>query len=235
MEKIIKGINKLNEIVKRKLLGLREFEAADINSRLIGDKKKILNVGCLWGRDYYFLNLLGKEVINFDLGDQKLPNMVIGDISKKTKFKDNEFDAVLMGEVIEHLFDDIIALKEIRRILKKDGKLVLTVPYYDDGENHARIHSPKTIKRLLEHSGFRIRKNIFRGGLINIPFIFSGIARILGKISTKLQIKYLKKISSIDYYLGNTFNLSGGAYILAERGREIDFVEKNRRGFIKNG
>ncbi len=45
-----------------------------------------------------------------------------------TNFKDNTFDYVLLLEVFEHLFTPYSVLKEIRRILKKKGVLIITYP-----------------------------------------------------------------------------------------------------------
>jgi len=41
---------------------------------------------------------------------------------------DSSFDAVLCTEVFEHIPDPISALKELSRVLKKDGILILTLP-----------------------------------------------------------------------------------------------------------
>jgi len=131
-EKISKNIQLLDKKLQERILAFREFEASYINAKLIGDKKKVLNIGCLWGRDYYFLKCLGKEVYNFDLGDQKLPNMNIGDISKRTKFKHKEFDAILIGEVIEHLFEDVNALKEIRPSALREVQVQIPNVNWDD-------------------------------------------------------------------------------------------------------
>jgi len=43
-------------------------------------------------------------------------------------YDDNFFDAVTFTEVIEHLEDHRKILKEINRVLKKDGVLVVTTP-----------------------------------------------------------------------------------------------------------
>jgi len=51
---------------------------------------------------------------------EKYP-IVIGDITRKTTFKDNEFDAVLTFSVMEHLSDVDGAMQEIARILKPSG------------------------------------------------------------------------------------------------------------------
>jgi methionine biosynthesis protein MetW len=43
-------------------------------------------------------------------------------------FADEVFDTVIFGEVIEHLYDPDAALLEISRVLKRNGRLVLTTP-----------------------------------------------------------------------------------------------------------
>lgn len=47
---------------------------------------------------------------------------------KSLPFEDSFFDIVFFGDVIEHLFDPESALKEIKRILKPGGRLVLSCP-----------------------------------------------------------------------------------------------------------
>ena len=42
---------------------------------------------------------------------------------------DNTFDVVMLAEVIEHLENPSSVLKECNRILKKDAKLVATIPF----------------------------------------------------------------------------------------------------------
>lgn len=58
----------------------------------------------------------GLSVQQVDLNKEKLP------------FEDNQFDGILAGEVIEHLIDSEGFLEEIKRVLKKDGVLILTFP-----------------------------------------------------------------------------------------------------------
>lgn len=238
----LKKIEEIPANVKKKLFGLRDFEGAYIISKLIKDKKKILNIGCLWGRDYYFLSSgLNKNVVNLDLGKQEVPNLVIGDITKKTLFKDNEFDAVIMGDIIEHIFEDFGALAEIRRILKSDGILVLSIPYFDDKPDyHVRMHSEKTMRRLLESSGFKVTETLTRGGLISLSKILAAPSLILSKLSEKYRIKYLSAIAEADYYLGRKkfyllrFSKSYGGYFLAKKSVKKDFIKINRKSFIRN-
>lgn len=48
--------------------------------------------------------------------------------AEKLPFKDNEFDAVFALEVLEHLFVPEKALREVKRVLKKEGYAIFLVP-----------------------------------------------------------------------------------------------------------
>ena len=55
-------------------------------------------------------------------------------------YADNEFNLVIFAEIIEHLLNDPCkVLREIRRILKPDGTLILTTPNVARLENVARM------------------------------------------------------------------------------------------------
>ncbi|AWW29750.1 SAM-dependent methyltransferase [Echinicola strongylocentroti] len=74
---------------------------------------------------------------------EKLPNInyVTGDIESplaKVKmdvhqipFDDHSFDVVFCNHVMEHVDDDLLACKEINRVLKKDGWGIIQSPVYD--------------------------------------------------------------------------------------------------------
>jgi len=54
-------------------------------------------------------------------------------------FKDNQFDEVLMGHVLEHLIDPIRVLREIIRISKNKAKVIVEVPHAISYANIASI------------------------------------------------------------------------------------------------
>lgn len=95
-------------------------------------------------------------------------------------FCDYMFDAVLMLEIIEHLENPFGALREVRRILKKNGKLVLTYPNpnsllkllsfllsddvcqkqfikkYQGAEDHKFLIPPACAVKILNDCGFEV-------------------------------------------------------------------------------
>lgn len=77
----------------------------------------------------------------------------------KFPFNDNEFDSIVTNQVFEHVFNPDQFLSEINRVLKKDGKLLMTVPFvWDEHEqpyDFAR-YSSFGLKSVLEKNGFVI-------------------------------------------------------------------------------
>jgi SAM-dependent methyltransferase len=78
---------------------------------------------------------------------------------KKFPSADKEYDAVLANEVFEHVFNPVEFLREINRVLKPEGKFLLTVPFvWDEHEqpyDYAR-YSSFGLKHVLEEHGFEI-------------------------------------------------------------------------------
>lgn len=64
--------------------------------------------------DYYPCDLNEKWLIKIDLTDIKYP--------------ENYFDYILCNHVLEHIPNDKKAIEELYRVLKKDGKAIITVP-----------------------------------------------------------------------------------------------------------
>ena len=110
--------------------------------------------------------------------------LVRGDIHHLA-FANESFDRVIMSEVLEHLADDLAGLREVWRVLKPEGILVLTVPHrhypywYDPinriaedlfhrpirrgpfagiWANHYRLYEPKELIAVIERAGFHLEQ-----------------------------------------------------------------------------
>lgn len=109
----------------------------------IDENKKVIEVGCEGG-------FLLKSII-----ERKKPKLLVGlDISRKAlidardllninnrnvcliqgdnanlPFKSNGFEVVICSEVLEHVIDPENAVKELHRIVKEKGVVIITVPY----------------------------------------------------------------------------------------------------------
>lgn len=100
----------------------------------VGVNSRVLDIGC--GSDGSMLRALGphiKEGIGIDIRANEARK---GNISiRRGSFDgaalpwlDNSFDCVTLLAVLEHVDDRALLLREIRRVLKPGGALVITVP-----------------------------------------------------------------------------------------------------------
>jgi glycosyltransferase involved in cell wall biosynthesis len=66
-------------------------------------------------------------------------------------FEDGEFDTVLCAEVVEHVLNPHLFLKECSRICKKGGRLIVTFPNgVHPDPDHQHVFSPVSATKLLE-------------------------------------------------------------------------------------
>lgn len=84
-------------------------------------------------------------LVRFDMDKWLVPNLVRGD-AHKMPFKDNSFDTVAMGDIMEHVIDPVIVLSEADRMSKQ--RIIATVPYeYEWHESLKPFHSPIMTKQ----------------------------------------------------------------------------------------
>jgi len=100
----------------------------------IGRGRQVLDLGCRSGAfTRHFLE--GNEVVGLDVDRAALAKAaelgietVAGDVDDPLPFPDESFDAVVAGELLEHLrFPDAL-VAEARRVLRPGGVLVGSVP-----------------------------------------------------------------------------------------------------------
>lgn len=104
-------------------------------SSWIGTNKKVLDLGCRDGTlTRHFINqnwVTGADIdsnaLKFTKRAYKIDTQQV-DLNSTLPFKDEEFDVIVMGEVLEHLPYWGITLPEVKRILKRNGKLVGSIP-----------------------------------------------------------------------------------------------------------
>lgn len=147
-------------------------EHFDKNKHIFSDDANILMVGAEYSIEQWFNNH-GLSYTTADLFDRTADLKV--DILN-TPFADNSWSIIICNHVLEHVPDYKIALKELKRILKKDGILELAVPidmsfsttYEDDSivtekqrieafgqPDHLRIFG-SNFKDLLMEAGFSV-------------------------------------------------------------------------------
>ena len=144
--------------------------------------EKILDIGCaanggLWHKRIQKLTsgkVWGVDIDINGLKQMKAPRLTCANV-QYLPFSDGEFDLVIMGELLEHLWDPMSALLEAWRVLKRDGMLVVTTPNAYSlnrilsytirkqvalgAADHKTIFTPEALIKLMYRCGFEPVKN----------------------------------------------------------------------------
>jgi ubiquinone/menaquinone biosynthesis C-methylase UbiE len=111
---------------------LRQMRLYKVSS-YIPQNAKVLDIGC--GRRASLLKAIAPKIqygVGIDFKVEPVPVRNVKTLQLKLDrdlpFEDKCFDVVTMLAVLEHIEHEQAILNEIRRVLKKKGKLVLTVP-----------------------------------------------------------------------------------------------------------
>ena len=138
------------------------------------ERISICDLGC--GNGELLLNLDNEkyDLYGADLSDKRVSRLVSHGINavssrvEKIPFDDRTMDVVSCLECLEHVFDPTMVLKEIERVLKPGGRLLISVPYQAncESETHVRQWDERRLFSLLEEK-FEIEN------MIRIPYINS--------------------------------------------------------------
>lgn len=161
---------------------------------------KTLDVGCgtkpyesLFRTDEY----IGLE-IDTTINREKKKVDVFYD-GKIFPFESQSFDSIITNQVFEHVFNPDSFIKEINRVLKNGGNLLLTVPFvWDEHEqpyDFAR-YSSFGLSHILNENGFEIIQSI--KSVNNFAVIFQLINAYLYKIVHSVSI--IRKIFTLTVF-----------------------------------
>lgn len=187
------------------------------------ENAKILNVGCGTGGTLPTLEKFG-EVDNVDISDEALKFMKERGYSNrlfkvediKLPFQDKTYDIVGAFDVLEHIKDQVGALKEWHRVLKDDGAIVLTVPAYqwlwtshDDSLYHERRYTTKRLEQAAKEAGLRAQKRSY-AVVFSLPLVvgFRFLNKALGR-KMDAETSYVNVPGSVNKLFTNI--LSGEA------------------------
>ena len=120
-------------------------------------EKNVLDVGCGDGLITHHLGAIGidNEPQAIKVGKRRGANIKEGDIYN-IDYKDNEFEAIFMGDVLEHLEFPEKALKEVRRVLKKHLYIAVPIEEKIIDPFHYTQWTAKKLKETVEKFGFEL-------------------------------------------------------------------------------
>ncbi len=190
-------------------------------------KGRILDVGTASGNFLKIAKENGWEVAGVELsnwlaeyGNKRYDVNIFAGTLIEARYPDNYFDVVTIWDMLEHSTNPLAELKEVNRILKKDGILIINYP--DIGtpmakvagkhwwfllSNHLYYFNSTTIRKMLEKNNFLVLRtkmhfqSLELGYLVKMLSIYNKtIANILSKIIYILRLNSLL----VKYYASQT-------------------------------
>ena len=144
---------------------------------------KVLDIGCGWGRDVHILRkAYGANAIGIDNDYRRgyHRNEDITTDGRFLSFKDNSFDAVIAITTLGFVKEEELVLKEIRRVLKPDGKLLLTL--YNNSVSSLGL-------KILKRSTVGFLKPTYYGGYRKFHNI-NEISSLLESLDFEVEVAY---------------------------------------------
>jgi len=201
------------------------------------DKKnpKILDIGCGTGQNIKELSKIGdvwgidnsKEAIKY-CKLKNIDHVKLGS-SEKTGFSESFFDVITLLDVLEHVEEDT-TLEEIKKVLKKDGFLIITVPAFkflwskwDEVLHHKRRYTKKSLIKALEKNGFKTVKINYLYSYLFLPVLLIRPLKSLSKSKSyssdfKINSNFVNRtsliITNIERYLSDFVTIPFGTSII---------------------
>src|ERR687892_1249811 len=188
----------------------------DICRRVTDRRPRILDVGCGTGANLIMLSNYG-EAEGVDVSEDALAfcrerglDKVRLGAGEALPYEDGTFDLVTAFDVVEHMDDDLAGLKEMYRVLRPSGHVLLFVPTFmflwglqDDVSNHRRRYRLPELARVLEQAGVEIERSTYANITFFAPILLMRkLMRLTGiKASTENNIN----LTALNGVLGRVF------------------------------
>jgi SAM-dependent methyltransferase len=162
--------------------GRRRVIRAELDKLTLPRSARVLDAGCGSGRTLQELVDYGEvHGIEFDpdaaalAHSRGLGEVRVGRV-EELPWEDGFFDLITCLDVIEHTPDDRSSLRELRRVCKPNGHLLITVPAYqglwslhDVANHHYRRYARRTLRAAATDAGWRIDRMTSFNSLLLAP------------------------------------------------------------------
>ncbi len=226
-----------------------DFPSGFMPNRFFMDKVKgapILLIGEFHNRDYPLYKEKFKDVHVLDIVDNGYvsENFIQQSITDKTPYPDGFFKHVAVIAVLEYIWEDVKALREIRRILSDDGELFLAVHLSKksiDNGLHCHMYTPGSLKRLLSYVGFEPKSFTINGlcaaipntavalcAVLMLPFWGNESLRKVNQLILRLQNR-VGKFEKLNLLVPHPY-----CYVVAKKSEPEDWISGQIKYYKKN-
>jgi SAM-dependent methyltransferase len=144
-------------------------------------------------------------------------------------FSNASFDLVTCTDVLEHITNDDSTVREINRVLKPGGYVLITVPAFqslwghqDEVSHHLRRYTRRDIEKIVTKEGFEILESFYFNWIMFLPvWIIRLISRLVsfkmrseGDINSPILNKMMMFVFRLDCILARRIPFPFGVSVL---------------------
>ncbi len=200
---------------EKEQLQVRDYaDTREMLARLYPQRGKLVEIGSGMGFQLDAFRKEGWDVLGIDPdrngcrhAKNKLHIPAIASTLEAAKLPDASVDVVIMLHVIEHLPDPMATLREIHRVLKPQGRLVLETPRYDTlmhkimgrrerslgCEGHIYFYTTDTLRKTCEAAGFSLVRHDFVGRSLTLDRLAYNVGVITRSPSIQQSIRGMSR------------------------------------------
>jgi len=240
------GLDNLYKVEEKHFwfISRKEFISQQMKD-MIDTKSKMIEIGAGTGNVSRYLKRKG--YVNIAVGEMHSNGLKYAKsygIDKCYQFDllrapfENEFDVIALFDVLEHIENDDLALENISKMLREEGKVVLTVPSHmwlwnqdDTIAGHKVRYTKQQLIKKLEENGFEIlRARYFFMSIVPLFLVRRFINKDIGYVREEDEYKkdismnpllnwvllYVSKIENkLNDFLPNVFG--GSLFVIARK------------------
>ncbi len=156
----------------------------------------------------------------------------VADLTKLSDFGVRRYETILASEVLEHIVDDTVVLRNLHALLEPLGTLLISVPSrkkywsrHDTFSGHVRRYEPGELEKNLVAAGFEIATSLVWGA-----FFYNLYAAVMTRLPPSALMKRERPGLATRFVVAVLYLLffCDDVFVFTRRGRRLFVVAKKK-------